>query len=546
MSSEPQLPQVGDLVDNGKYRIDRKIGEGAMGAVYAATHTVLGNRVAIKWLMPHLASHEVAVKRFLTEAQVAARIEHPNVVRPIDISTETGAPYIVMEFLEGQSLSDYLGEGRLPLEQTGRVMGPVLRGVYAAHQKGVVHRDLKPANIFLAETPEGWTPKVLDFGIAKVTEGRGQGTLTQEGSTMGTLLYMSPEQLQDARNVTVQTDVYALGVILYEVLTGQMPYEGSILELAIKIHEGNPTPMTEHVEELPAELDAVVKRAISSSLETRYQDVASLAKALAPFFPDQQLDWEASNDHPVGGLDSPIKDEAGPGSPGASPPGDSPAGGGDPAEETYAVPGGAPEARTDAAADAAAVTSAAGPQAKAAAESSTLQPVNVPMRRTISSRAPLLGLAAILLGGALVAVGFFAGGAGGGGDTDENGSTDAMNELHPYEPPGSQSSATDIANKNALAARRADAAVADRADRPSATDDRGTTAARARAKSDAVDSASKPAAAPKRRVSRRQKAPVPAKPARPAGKERILDSVLGADDDEPQPKKSSLDTILGS
>jgi serine/threonine protein kinase len=285
-----RLPEIGDLIDNGKYRIDSKIGEGAMGVVYGATHAILGNRVAIKWLQPKLSADETAVKRFLYEAKIAAKIEHPNVVRPIDISTQTDAPYIVMELLDGESLNDYLKDKRLSVEKASRIFVPVLRGVAAAHAKGIIHRDLKLSNIFLAKGAEGRTPKVLDFGIAKLVDSdSSHATLTEEGSTLGTILYMSPEQLKDPTNVTVQTDVYALGVILYRMLTGKMPYEGNILDLALRIHQGEAIPMTQWVDDIPADLDRVVMRAIANKRQERYPDVASFARALVPFFPGEQL-----------------------------------------------------------------------------------------------------------------------------------------------------------------------------------------------------------------------------------------------------------------
>ncbi|MDH5673544.1 MAG: protein kinase [Myxococcales bacterium] len=292
------LPAVGDLIDGGKYRIDERIGAGGMGVVYAATHVTLRKRRAIKWLLPKLARDDRAVQRFLDEARIAARIDHGNVVSPIDVSDDTGAPYIVMELLRGQSLADYLEEGLLPFEKVGRIFMPVLQGVAAAHDQRIVHRDLKPANIFLAEwSGEGRIPKILDFGIAKLLDGaqtsgmHALGGLTDQGALLGTIQYMSPEQLKDSSSVGPQADVYALGVILYRMLSGKMPFEGNLLDLALRIREGRPTPLSQHVPELPQGLEAVVMRALGTSLADRYSDVRSFANALKPFFPGHALDF---------------------------------------------------------------------------------------------------------------------------------------------------------------------------------------------------------------------------------------------------------------
>jgi serine/threonine protein kinase len=294
MPSEPQLPRVGDVIDRGKYRIDALIGEGGMGAVFAATHMQMGGkRRAIKWLLPKLARDENAVRRFLAEANIAARIDHPNVVSPIDVSVDSAAPYIVMELLEGETLGQYLGDRRLPLDKAGSIFMPILQGVAAAHDQNIVHRDLKPGNIFLARwSGAGLVPKVLDFGIAKVLDARQTfGTLTDHGVLLGTIHYMSPEQLRNASDVSPQTDVYALAVILYRMLSANLPYEGNLLDLALRIREGRPTPLSSHVQALPAGLEDVLMRALSASLERRYRDVRSFAQALSPYFPQHGLDF---------------------------------------------------------------------------------------------------------------------------------------------------------------------------------------------------------------------------------------------------------------
>ena len=309
MTLEPRLPKVGDLIDRGKYRIDALIGQGGMGVVFAATHMQMGSkRRALKWLQPALARDEHAVRRFLSEATIASRIDHPNVVSPIDVSLDENQPYIVMELLEGETLADYLGDKSLPLEKAGRIFMPILQGVAAAHDQNIVHRDLKPGNIFLARWGgEGRIPKVLDFGIAKVMDGRAtSGTLTNQGALLGTIQYMSPEQLQDASNVGPQTDIYALGVILYRMLTARMPYEGNLLDLALRIREGRPAPLSSYIENLPKGFDDAVLLALAPGLHQRYADVRTFANALLPFFPQLGLDFSpalrASRPSPISDL----------------------------------------------------------------------------------------------------------------------------------------------------------------------------------------------------------------------------------------------------
>src|SRR5689334_13141489 len=190
------VPVTGDII-SGKYRVERTLGTGGMGTVFEAVHQVTGKRFAVKWLLPDLSSHGDAVKRFIREAQVAGRFEHPNIVEVYDVGQERGSFFMVMELLQGESLASRLrNRGRFTPEQACAVMIPCLRGVARAHEAGVVHRDLKPDNIFLCsaspERPE--RPKVLDFGISKVAEAAGDvgSSITKTGVVMGTPHYMAP------------------------------------------------------------------------------------------------------------------------------------------------------------------------------------------------------------------------------------------------------------------------------------------------------------------------------------------------------------------
>ncbi|HET6334791.1 MAG TPA: serine/threonine-protein kinase, partial [Polyangiales bacterium] len=204
------LPHIQQVI-GGKYRIEHRLGRGGMGAVFRATHMVSRKSVALKWMLRSTAD-ENAHRRFLREALAAGRIDHPNVVDVYDVGEEGPCAYLVMELLHGEALRARLGRGPLRPRQAATLLLPAMRGVSAAHRAGVIHRDLKPDNIFLCTSPDGAAreAKVLDFGIASVLDDeRADPTLTRDGAVLGTPVYMSPEQLQGARDLDVRTDVYA-------------------------------------------------------------------------------------------------------------------------------------------------------------------------------------------------------------------------------------------------------------------------------------------------------------------------------------------------
>jgi serine/threonine-protein kinase len=281
------MPRAGDVVA-GKYRIEEVIGEGGMGAVYAASHTVTGKRIALKWMLPELAADQGAVQRFIREAQAAGRIDHPNVVDVYDVGEHDGSTFLVMEYLQGETLTVAFSRGELEPQKLIRLLIPAMRGVAAAHQMGVIHRDLKPDNVFLCRNPEGGyrEPKVLDFGISKVSASDGQlnPRLTRTGAVMGTPYYMSPEQIRGATEVDVRTDVYAFGVILYEALTGRVPFDANTYSaLVLEIATGTPRRPRELRPDLPKGLEDVVLKAMARDADDRYPSVESLARALEPY-----------------------------------------------------------------------------------------------------------------------------------------------------------------------------------------------------------------------------------------------------------------------
>jgi serine/threonine-protein kinase len=281
------MPRVGDIVA-GKYRIESVIGEGGMGAVFAATHTVTEKRVALKWMRPDLVGQHGAVQRFMREAQAAGRLNHPNVVDIYDIGEHDGSPFLVMEYLQGEPLGAALERSLLSPQQVVRYLIPAMRGVSAAHARGVVHRDLKPDNIFLCKNADGSDrePKVLDFGISKVTSADGalNPRLTRTGAVMGTPYYMSPEQLRDAAEIDERTDVYAFGVILYEALTGRVPFDAeNYSALILEIATGTPKRPRQLRPEIPEGLERIVLKAMARDPDDRYANVDGLGRALEPY-----------------------------------------------------------------------------------------------------------------------------------------------------------------------------------------------------------------------------------------------------------------------
>jgi serine/threonine-protein kinase len=258
-----------------------------MGVVVLAMHLELDERVAMKFLLPHAIANAEAAARFVREARAAVKIKSEHVARVSDVGRlDNGAPYIVMEFLEGSDLSAVLARGPLPCEDAVDFVLQASDAMAEAHAAGIVHRDLKPSNLFMSMRSDG-TPiiKVLDFGISKVNvPDTSDAALTRTTTIMGSPFYMSPEQMRSSKDVDLRTDIWSLGVILYELLTGVPPFNGETLpQLVAAILSEAPQPLREKRPDIPQELEAVVLHCLEKDRERRYQSIGALAQALLHF-----------------------------------------------------------------------------------------------------------------------------------------------------------------------------------------------------------------------------------------------------------------------
>jgi serine/threonine protein kinase len=281
--STPSLPSIGDIVAD-KYRIDAQLGEGGMAVVFGAHHTLLDKPIAVKILSPDLPRLPEVIERFLTEARAAARVDSPNVARVMDVGLlVNGLPYMVMERLDGCDLEELLRlEKQLLIGDAVDYVLQALQGLAHAHALGVVHRDLKPANLFLAHQTDGTAIiKILDFGIARMDK---TSRMTNAGQAVGSPTYMSPEHIRNSELLDHRTDIWAMGVVLYELLTGRPPIEAEGVgeTLAAVLSKKPPSSCTLRPE-IPAELDAAIMKCLEHDPAERWADVAQLARAIAPF-----------------------------------------------------------------------------------------------------------------------------------------------------------------------------------------------------------------------------------------------------------------------
>ena len=270
----------------GQYRVLRKLGEGGMGAVYLAEHSLLGRRAAVKVLQPELSQKQDIVNRFFNEARAATSIADPGIVQIFDFGYHTdGSAYIVMEFLEGEPLDGRVKRlGRLAPVDALRILRQVASSLQSAHARGIVHRDLKPENIFLVadrEVAYGERPKLLDFGIAKLTHDTDSKVKTATAAIMGTPMYMSPEQCRGAGYVDHRSDLYSLGCVLYHLLVGRPPFDGEGVGDIIACHLRSPAPPpSAAVPGIPPEVDALTLRLMAKAPDERFGTAAELAEAI--------------------------------------------------------------------------------------------------------------------------------------------------------------------------------------------------------------------------------------------------------------------------
>jgi len=278
---------------SGRYLVTRKVGQGGMGAVYEATHTLIGKRVAVKVLLEKYARREAIVQRLEQEARLASSCQNEHIIDITDFgSTEDGRTFVVMEYLDGESLAECLArETRLPEQRLLQIISQAASALAAAHAKGIVHRDIKPENLFLLRRKDQDFVKVVDFGISKSLrasdEAEEQPRLTQTGMVLGTPLYMSPEQARGDDELDARVDVYALGVIMYEAMTGRVPFIGNnYLSVISQVLNEEPRPPREVRPELSEELEAVVLRAMSKDRAERYASATDLLNDVTALLED--------------------------------------------------------------------------------------------------------------------------------------------------------------------------------------------------------------------------------------------------------------------
>jgi serine/threonine protein kinase len=288
-ASVQNVPAPGEVIA-GKYEVERTLGSGGMGLVVAARHLQLGHRVAVKFAQSKATDDSDAAARFLREARAAAALTSEHVARVLDVGTlDTGEPYIVMEYLTGIDLREVLRKrGAMPIAEAVDAILQACEAIGEAHSIGILHRDLKPANLFLSERRDGSTViKVLDFGISKSTEINSTipgESLTASGLVMGSPGYMSPEQIRNAKMVDARTDIWALGVVLYELLTGTHPFAGDTIgDTLAKTLCNSPLCVREYNPAVPRALAETVATCLERNLDERVQTIAQLALRLGPF-----------------------------------------------------------------------------------------------------------------------------------------------------------------------------------------------------------------------------------------------------------------------
>lgn len=286
-ASRPDVGTVGSVLD-GRYRIEQSIGEGGMGVIVRALDLRLDRVVAVKLLHSEYADQEDVLERFAREAMVIAKLRSQHVVSVLDVSTDRDNPYLVLEYLEGESLEDRIyQQGPLPLLEAVRYVRQITEALEEAHAAGILHRDIKPANVFLARQPNHEIiAKLLDFGTARFHDAKRAGqlskpTITKQYETFGSPAYMPPEQISSARNTDERSDVWALGTVLYEAVTGKIAFEGEYPEVFVVISTREPVPLRTLRPDAPPELETIATRCLRKVKDERYASVTELKRALA-------------------------------------------------------------------------------------------------------------------------------------------------------------------------------------------------------------------------------------------------------------------------
>ena len=259
---------TGQYIDH--YRIIEKIGSGGMGTVYKAEDTKLKRLTALKFLPDGLSGDPEAAKRFMIEARAAAALNHANIVTIYEIGEFNKRLYIAMEYISGENLKEKIAAGPLKLNEINRIGRKIAKGLVEAHRQGIIHRDIKSSNIMLGKNRE---VKIMDFGLALW---KGQARITGAGTALGTVTYMSPEQAQ-GEEVDHRSDLWSLGVVLYEMVTGKMPFQGNCyLSVSHSILNERPRPVSEYRDDIPVELERIIKKALTPGISDRYQSAAVL------------------------------------------------------------------------------------------------------------------------------------------------------------------------------------------------------------------------------------------------------------------------------
>lgn len=277
---------IGEILAN-RYQIEARLGEGAMGAVYRARHVKVGRPFAVKVLHARLVIDDKVLQRFEREAELAGRLHHPNVIGVVDVGeTADGLRYMVMDFAEGPDLSALLSEAPMPPARIIRLVRQLLEGLYHAHEAGLIHRDFKPENVIVEKDTHGdEVPRIVDFGIAILREGgdssSATGRLTTNGLVLGTPHYMAPEQINNFSKATALSDLYAVGAMAFELLTGRVPFDHEDLMSLLMMHVREPAPpVRSRAPHVPPALDALVASLLAKDPAARPQGCDEVARRL--------------------------------------------------------------------------------------------------------------------------------------------------------------------------------------------------------------------------------------------------------------------------